>query len=479
MRLAIDETVSRLRGGIARAAIDTTVSLAHRSAVFREWLLNRLSSNLDRIYEETTPDDELIQLQLWFGRSLKPFLRRMVAERPRAARALVRLTYVWSRDCKRRSAIQGTGTVTPCTVVLEPTGRCNLNCPGCYAKSGRKGDELPYDLLKSVVEQVRDMGVSLVTLSGGEPFIREREDRAITRLAADFQDLGFLVYTNSLLIDEATVKKLGEVGNVFPAISIEGGESESDARRGRGYYKSTRHIREALAEHEVMFGFSATATSRNAELLASEEFIDKRIEEGDMFGWYFLLQPIGRNPAVSLLTTPEQRAHLREQLHLFRAEGKPIFIGDFWNDGLFVGGCIAAGRYYFHIYDNGDISPCVFSPLACENIKDIISGRSAYKSLSDFVNNHPFFKRFRDKQHLITDHRAPCVLFDHPEMIRDVCAEGGWYPTKNMPEGYLDGEIARAMDANAEAWQKKLQELPMIPECVARELCVKNGKAEG
>lgn len=37
---------------------------------------------------------------------------------------------------------------------------------------------------------------------------------------------------------------------------------------------------------------------------------------------------------------------------------KPLFTVDFWNDGEYVGGCIAGGRSYCHINANGDIEPC-------------------------------------------------------------------------------------------------------------------------
>ncbi len=46
------------------------------------------------------------------------------------------------------------------------------------------------------------MGMTLITLTGGEPFMREARDRFITRMAAEFPNLGFLVYTNSTMITE-------------------------------------------------------------------------------------------------------------------------------------------------------------------------------------------------------------------------------------------------------------------------------------
>ena len=90
-----------------------------------------------------------------------------------------------------------------------------------------------------------------------------------------------------------------------------------------------------------------------------------RIADGDLFGWFFLLQPIGRSPRPDLMVSPEQRLLLRSSIRRWRNTRRPIFLGDFWNDGPLVGGCLAGGRYYFHVYANGDISPCVFAPVAC------------------------------------------------------------------------------------------------------------------
>ncbi|MFP4057851.1 MAG: radical SAM/SPASM domain-containing protein [Candidatus Brocadiia bacterium] len=471
MVTTLADRVARIKGGLARAALGQTVNLAHHSDFFRDWVVRRLAEGLGRSYEELQPHDETLRLQKWFGRSLRPFVCRLIEERPRAARALVRLAYVWAADMKRRATMAPRAAgVSPCTVVIEPTARCNLNCPGCYAKSTRRGEDMSYDMLRATVAEVQAMGVTLVTLSGGEPFMREREERAISRLAHEFPDLGFLVYTNGLLIDEPAADRLGETGNVFPAISIEGGEMESDTRRGRNYYSRTHQVRRLLAERDVMFGFSATVTRQNAALVASEDFIDRRVEEGDFFGWYFILQPIGREPDPHLMVTADQRRWLREQLYRFRAEEKPIFIGDFWNDGQLVEGCIAGGRYYFHIYADGEISPCVFSPVSCGNIHDIVNGESEYDSLGDFVVGHPFFRGFRQKQKQVPDWRAPCLLIDNPQLFRELCQDPHWHPAKNMPPGYLDGPIAQAIDEASQAWKRSLGEQPRVPESVQKAM---------
>lgn len=440
-----------------------TADLALQTPVLKTVFLDRLLKRLNRTHREFEQDPDKLRHDLWFGQRLEPFLRRLIAERPAAARAILRFLGTWIRDIQRRRVGRDAGHVTPCTVVIEPTDRCNLNCPGCYANSTREGSDLPYERLEEIVREVTDMGVTLVTLSGGEPFLRERDDAAITRLASQFDHVGFLVYTNGMLIDEAVAERLGRVGNVFPAISVEGAEHQTDARRGKGVYRHDRTVREMLAAHGVMAGFSATVTRENCESICQDAFIERRIDEGDLFGWFFLMMPIGRSPRSDLMVTADQRALLRETVYRWRDEERPIFLGDFWNDGHLVGGCIAGGRFYFHIYANGDISPCVFSPVACGNVFDIVEGRSDYESLGDFVQRHPVFRAYREEQDGIADRARPCLLIDHPEAFRRIATAPGCRAAKNMPAGYLDGDIARRIDTVARDWEATAATLPPLP----------------
>ena len=188
-----------------------------------------------------------------------------------------------------------------------------------------------------------------------------------------------------------------------------------------------------------------------------------------MFGWFFLLQPIGRAPRPDLMVSADQRAMMRETIYRWRRENRPIFLGDFWNDGHLAGGCIAGGRYYFHICANGDISPCVFAPVNCGNIFDIIAGNTPYDSLRDFVQRHPLFAAFRAAQKGVTDRARPCLLIDNPEVIRRICGTHEYWPAKNMAPGYLDGDIARTIDKVASEWRRKVGELPPLPAELERK----------
>lgn len=434
---------------------DRLAGVAIRVPVLQRLMLRRIFAQLDSSYDVYEDDDYAEAHARWLARHSRAFLERLFAERPAAAQALLRFLWTWVADMRTRSLAQQAGQVSPCTVVIDPTDRCNLRCPGCYAKSEEGGSDMPFDALCRVIDQVIDMGVTLITLSGGEPFIRERDDQTISRLAGRYRNRGFLVFTNGTLIDEAAASRMGRLGNVFPAISVEGFEHQTDARRGRGVSRQNRAARQLLARHEVMTGFSATVTQANAEAICSDDFIDMRIDEGDLFGWFFLLQPIGRQPRPDLLVTAEQRAMLRETVTRWRREDRPIFLGDFWNDGHLTGGCIAAGRFYFHIYADGSISPCVFCPVSCGNVLDIIAGRSPFRSLQDLAQNHPTFVALRRHQQAIADRNRPCLMIDHPGAFREVFAAGHCSPAINMPPDYAAGPIADAIDRAAREWSEK------------------------
>ena len=73
---------------------------------------------------------------------------------------------------KRQDFAKKTGLRTPFTVIVSPTMRCNLSCEGCYASKYSTQSDMPAELFQRVVDEAAEMGVYLITVLGGEPFIR-------------------------------------------------------------------------------------------------------------------------------------------------------------------------------------------------------------------------------------------------------------------------------------------------------------------
>lgn len=340
---------------------------------------------------------------------------------------------------KRMAFAKKYGFNSPNVLVLSPTMKCNLKCYGCYAWQYSKKNDLPYDVCNRVIEEANDIGLYFFVITGGEPFCWSRLYDFLER----HHDSFFQIYTNGQLIDNETAKRLAELGNAVPCISVEGFEKETDKRRGKGAWANIMNSMEMLKSNGVLFGFSVTATRENNELVVSDEFVDLFIKKGTFIGWYFNYIPIGKEPEMELMPTPEQREYRRSRIVEIR-KTKKIVVADFWNDGPLVNGCMAGGKNYLHINVNGDVEPCVFVHFATDNIKE--------KSLIDILTSD-FFAGFRKRQPYTGNHLRPCCIIDNPHILREIVAESGAYPTHEGAETVV-GCLARPLDKYAGDYKK-------------------------
>ncbi|MGZ3512674.1 MAG: radical SAM protein [Thermodesulfobacteriota bacterium] len=328
------------------------------------------------------------------------------------------------------------GFYPPDAMLISPTMRCNLNCYGCYSGAYSQED-LPYEVLDRLMGECKEMGIHLVLITGGEPFLR----KDLFDLFEKHDDMMFQIYTNATLIDDRMVERFVALGNVAPAISLEGLREETDGRRGKGQFDRIVKVMDRLREAGIFFAVSTTQTSQNSDVLMSDAFINFLLEKGCILLWNFHYVPIGRNPGLSLMATPEQRNRMRERLAHFRAT-KPMLFVDFWNDGCLTQGCIAAGRKYFHVNARGDVEPCVFCHFASDNIKE--------KSLAEALNS-PLFREIRSHQPFSENYFRPCLLIDHPQQGREFALHLAKYFTHEGAE-QLFTDLAQAIDGYSEAY---------------------------
>jgi len=200
--------------------------------------------------------------------------------------------------------IEKHGASPPFLLLISPSMRCNLNCFGCYAGEYDKSKELTREEVSDVIRQAKEeMGIYFITISGGEPTIWPH----LFDVMEEHDDVFFQVYTHGMTIDDAMAKRMAELGNIHPAISIEGGPRETDERRGEGAYDKITASMDRLSREGVLFGFSVTHTTKNHHAVTSDEFIDEIIKHGPSFGWYFQYIPTGKNPDPSLMPSARQR----------------------------------------------------------------------------------------------------------------------------------------------------------------------------
>ena len=340
---------------------------------------------------------------------------------------------------RRKAFEEERGFKPPNAMLISPTMRCNLNCFGCYSGSYPTEEELSFEVMDRLVGECKEMGIYLVIITGGEPFLR----KDLFDLFEKHQDTIFQVYTNGTLIDEKMVERFVALGNVVPAISIEGLREENDARRGKGHFDRVVRVMDWLKKAGIFFAISTTQTIRNSETIGSDAFVDFLVEKGCIFLWNFHYIPIGRDADLSLMATPEQRARIRERFAYFRAT-KPLLMVDFWNDGCLTEGCIAGGRKYFHVNARGDLEPCVFCHFASDNVKE--------KSLMEALNS-PLFREMRSRQPFSENLFINCPLIDHPEHGKEFALKFAKYFTHEGAEGFFT-ELSPAIDAYSKTYRK-------------------------
>ena len=117
---------------------------------------------------------------------------------------------------------------------------------------------------------------------------------------------------------------------------------------------------------------------------------------------------------------------------------------DFWNDGEYVRGCIAGGRYYFHINANGDVEPCAFIHYSTVNIKQV--------SLLEALRS-PLFKAYQQRQPFNKNHLRPCPLLDNPHSLKEVVRVSEAYSTDMLKPEDVDVLTGKCV-GTAEKWGK-------------------------
>ena len=269
--------------------------------------------------------------------------------------------------------------------------------------------------MDSICTQAEELGIHAFLLTGGEPLVRKAD---VIRLCEKHKESAFHCFTNGTLIDEDFCKEMLRVGNFVPSISLEGFEKENDARRGAGTFNKVMHAMDLMKKYKLLFGTSICYTSLNYKTVTSDEFLDMIIEKGVSYTWYFHYMPVGNDASTDLLLNPQQREYMFHRVREIRdfKGGKPIMAIDFQNDGQFVEGCVAGGKYYCHINPNGDVEPCVFIHYSNANIHE--------KSLLECLQQ-PLFKAYQENQPFNDNMLQPCPMLENPEKLKELVHKTG------------------------------------------------------
>ena len=117
----------------------------------------------------------------------------------------------------------------PLKVTFNVTNKCNFKCIHCYNSSGENidinKDELNSEEIKKALEELKKMEVYLISINGGEPFLR----KDILEILSIAKKLGFIINlnTNGSLITKKIARQIVKIGIKNIDISFQANSSKN------------------------------------------------------------------------------------------------------------------------------------------------------------------------------------------------------------------------------------------------------------
>jgi MoaA/NifB/PqqE/SkfB family radical SAM enzyme len=309
---------------------------------------------------------------------------------------------------KRRIA---RGEYFPPFLYLSILNSCNLRCQGCWVDVEAERTQIDLATLNRTINDAKGHGNAFFGILGGEPFMHPD----LLDLLAAHPDAYFQVFTNGQFITEKMARRLRQIGNATPLISIEGREVVSDERRGKKevFNRTMRGLENCLRER-LLTGVATSVCQSNIDELCTESWLRELIGRGVHYVWFHTYRPVGPKMNADLALRPEQLVEVRRFIVEMRSR-MPIGIVDAYYDGAGRALCPMSTGISHHVNPRGDIEPCPIIQFAVENIRD---SRGVFATMRDSA----FLRDFRE---LSARETRGCVVLERPDLVKELVGKHG------------------------------------------------------
>jgi len=304
----------------------------------------------------------------------------------------------------------GTGCFSylPGEVVWAVTKRCNLRCKHCSI-SEEDHEELTTEEGFTLIEDAAKLGHVKFAFTGGEPMLRD-DIYDLIEYASSF-DMQVVLATNGTLVSNTVAKRLKEAGLERAAMSIDAiGNAHDDFRGLDGAFEGVIHGVKACKNAGLAVQLFTMVTRDNYHELTKIIKLADDLNLWRIYLIYLIAVGRGKNISEACLSTDENMKFfdfVAKKQRGTKVWLKPICNPQYWayltdkclvGDGSGFTGC-TAGITRFHIFPNGDVTPCAYLPVKAGNIRE--------QRFLDIVRDSEIFKSLRARA--VTGHCATCT----------------------------------------------------------------------
>lgn len=359
--------------------------------------------------------DEKFDIQQYLTEGVEQIVKdalKATLKDPKESLFLSKFAIASKRASAKRAEEEKAGLHVPSYLIASITSSCNLHCAGCYSRANNATEDCEPSMQLNdeewmrIFKEAEDLGISFILLAGGEPMLRWD----VIEQAGKMQNILFPIFTNGTYMGGKYMDLLDSCRNLIPVISIEGGRDETDMRRGEGVYDKITSVMDELYERGLIYGVSVTVTKENLEEVFSDEFLDSLRSRGCKAVFYIEFVPVS-DEATELAPDEADREFMMERVDALRSSKQDMVYVSFPGDEKSSGGCLAAGRGFFHINSHGGAEPCPFSPYSDISVSDT--------SLKEALRSN-LFTALRSGDILTGEHTGGCVLYEKKDQVEKI-----------------------------------------------------------
>ena len=179
---------------------------------------------------------------------------------------------------------------SPLYVQYYITARCNLACEQCnIIYSDAKHQEMNIDQIDKVAENLKKIGVNIVLLIGGEPFVRKDIDKIVKAFTS--RNIHVRMQTNGIATEKQLTACVNSGGKDI-SISLDSLEPDLQDEINGGFKKSWTRAINTIANVSNIFPENSTAFFNSVIMPKNLDHIIKVIKFATKIGWGVSLVPV-------------------------------------------------------------------------------------------------------------------------------------------------------------------------------------------